>query len=414
MDYSFLEKIWGDKAYHVPNITDLFGYNSLDRLNTYKERILSILPPRHKLILPHHRKEQTLLQLEYLHQIGFSFPQADNIIFLPQNLPETNLSDLLLKHLANISDFNKPNQLNFVPYIISEKFEKFLSFLELKPSYTPELSRKMNNKIYFRQWVKNLNLDINLPESSFVFTEKGDLYKQAEKACQKLINNGYNKFVLIKPESYSGKGIFPFNNKTQLKNLLATYQESQLIIDPWYEDIIQNSSCQLFIGDDKQESKIISMTDQFIDNCIHCGNIFPSTYFNEKLISKIHALMSKFHKIGIRGLIGIDFGIRFCNGKNRPFLLEANVRQTAAMYAALLSNVLYSKQKPWLLYNIKTTQFNSIMTFYKYLKNKKMDYSLGKQYGVFILQHAPEKNQFIVVILGKNIHHMMNLLRILI
>ncbi|APD51079.1 ATP-grasp domain-containing protein [Francisella hispaniensis] len=381
------ERIWGKKAIHIPNTTDIYGADLVSSfVNKYVTRTLCLLAKDHKIILPKKTQPEVEKIISYFNQIGLSYITMDNFIFLDKLMEHYRLSTIVMNYADQIQEFSDPEYTHLVPFTAATAVE--LLGIKYNKNYgLPEaLSQFLNDKSFLRQMLHVKG--ILVPSVNIVSTISDDDYvKKALEIYREYENNGIYECAVIMPRACSGYGIHRFESEKELRDILKLMHRVEVfMIDPWLDNL-GSPAFQVSIADSKEDDICLGLSDQMLAGQTHLGNKYKSKFSEEPAVIELCARMTEILRdMGVRGIVGVDLLIREINGQIVPYVLEVNARQTGAIYAGFLAYELRDgKHKPWVGHNnVVVPKGSTIDDYHQYLKINGVDYNYGDSEGVII------------------------------
>ncbi|MFZ9035141.1 MAG: hypothetical protein ACO2ZM_03360 [Francisellaceae bacterium] len=240
------EKMWGKKAIHIPNITDLFGIERVGGFaDNYQTRVLCLLAKRHKLILPERHRQSSLELIKHFNDLGFDHFNADQLIFLNDNGNKTEIAALTLALSENIPELTSTDYRTLVPFVTTHNTNLLATKFNKKLRMNYSMSTLLNDKAHLRELL--IEKGIRVP-GAYRVSIYGDDYIQKSIAIYEMLKSqGIKEFAVVIPQACSGFGILRFKNKSQLLKLISKPDFTEFLIDPWYSDNIGSPSFQVFI-----------------------------------------------------------------------------------------------------------------------------------------------------------------------
>lgn len=368
------ERIWGQKAIHIPNTTDIHGADLVSSfVNRYVTRTLCLLAKDHKIILPKSIEIEVKQVVEYFTEIGLSYISMDNFIFIDKVKDCYRLSTIVMNYAEQIPEFSDPSYTHLVPFTSATAIE--LLGIKYNKNYDlPEsLSQFLNDKSFLRQMLEQK--DILVPSVNIVSTISEDYVKKALEIYRKYENEGIYECAVVMPRACSGYGIHRFGSEKELRGILKLMRNVEIfMIDPWLDNI-GSPAFQVCIASKKEDDICLGLSDQMLDGQTHLGNKYKSKFSDEPAVIKICDQMTEILRdMGVRGIVGVDLLIRNIDGKIIPYVLEVNARQTGAIYAGFLAYELRGgEHKPWIGHNnVLVPKGSTIKDYHGYLKSKKL------------------------------------------
>lgn len=381
------EKIWGKKAIHIPNTTDIYGADLVSSfVNKYVTRTLCLLAKDHKIILPKKTKSEVEKIVSYFNEIGFNYITLDNFIFLDKLMEHHRLSTIIMNCADQIPEFNDPEYTHIVPFTAATAIE--LLGIKYAKDYglSGALSQFLNDKSFLRQMlyergvlVPSINIISTVSDTNYV-KKSLEIYREYE-------NKGIYQCAVIMPRACSGYGIHRFESEKELRDILKLMRRVEVfMIDPWLDNL-GSPAFQVCIADKKEDDICLGLSDQMLDGQTHLGNKYKSKFSDEpSVIAMCDKVTEILREMDVRGIVGVDLLIREISGQIVPYVLEVNARQTGAIYAGFLAYELRGGQhKPWAGHNnVIVPKGSSISDYHKYLKDNNIDYKYGDKEGVVI------------------------------
>ncbi|AIT09446.1 hypothetical protein LO80_05350 [Candidatus Francisella endociliophora] len=381
------ERIWGKKAIHIPNTTDIYGADLVSSfVNKYVTRTLCLLAKDHKIILPKKSRPEVEKIVEYFREIGLSYISMNNFIFVDKLMEHYRLSTIVMNYADQIPEFSDSEYTHLVPFTAATAIE-LLGIKYKKNHGLPEaLSQFLNDKSFLRQMLHDKG--ILVPSVNIISTVSDDDYvKKALKIYRDYENKGVYECAVIMPRACSGYGIHRFESEKELRDILKLMRRVEVfMIDPWLDNL-GSPAFQVSIADKKEDDVCLGLSDQMLDGQTHLGNKYKSKFSDEPAVVEMCDQMTELlREMGVRGIVGVDLLIRQVNGKIVPYVLEVNARQTGAIYAGFLAYELRNgEHKPWVGHNnVVVPKGSTIHDYHDYLKSKGIDYTYGDTEGVII------------------------------
>ena len=411
------EKMWGKKALHIPNVTDIYGAELVGSfIDNYQTRVLCLLAKEHKIVLPERHRQASTDLINYFIEIGFDHLSMDNIVFINDfGNASFEIGTLALSVGDSITELSEAEFRQIVPFFSSATVELLAHKYKKVSLLSHALACLLNDKGHLRDIL--IREGIQVTGSNKVSIFQPDYLIQCLDIYENLRREGATEFAVIIPKSCSGAGIHRFETAAELLEIVAQLSNvEEFLIDPWYGDNIGSPSYQIFIADDPKDDICIGLTDQMLDDCYHLGNLFPSVFKNEKAIDDIfYQVVDVLRERGARGMLGVDLLIRRVNGKIIPYVLEVNARQTGAVYAGFLAYELRGgEKKPWLGHNnIVMPKDTTMKEYYNYLCEQGVAYRNGEEEGILITCNGNlAHNKIMVLIIAETTERLYELLGI--
>ena len=382
---SISEKIWGKKAIHIPNTTDIYGADLVSSfVDKYVTRTLCLLAKDHKIILPKKTQAEVEKIVSYFNKIGLDYINMENFIFLRNE--HYRFSTIVMNYADQIPEFSNTEYTTLVPFTSATAVE--LLGIKYKKNYglSEAISQFLNDKSFLRQMLHDKG--ILVPSVNIISTVSDEDYvKKALKIYRKYENKGIYECAVIMPRACSGYGIHRFQSEKELREILKLMRRVEIfMIDPWLDNL-GSPAFQVSITDKKEDDICLGLGDQMLDGQTHLGNKYKSEFSDEPaVIEMCDEVTEILRDMGVRGIVGVDLLIRKIDDKIVPYILEVNARQTGAIYAGFLAYELRDgEEKPWVGHNnVVVPKGSSIEDYHEYLKSKGIDYTYGDNEGVII------------------------------
>ncbi|BCD91733.1 hypothetical protein fh0823_18720 [Francisella halioticida] len=382
---SISEKIWGKKAIHIPNTTDIYGADLVSSfVDKYVTRTLCLLAKDHKIVLPKKTHDEVKKIVSYFNKIGLDYINMENFIFLHNE--HYRFSTIVMNYADQILEFSNPEYTHLVPFTSATAIE--LLGIKYKKNYglSEALSQFLNDKSFLRQMLHDKG--ILVPSVNIISTVSDDDYvKKALKIYRKYENKGIYECAVIIPRACSGYGIHCFQSEKALREILKLMRRVEIfMIDPWLDNL-GSPAFQVSVADKKDDDICLGLSDQMLDGQTHLGNKYKSEFSDEPaVIEMCDEVTEILRDMGVRGIVGVDLLIRKIDGKIVPYVLEVNARQTGAIYAGFLAyEIRNGEHKPWVGHNnVVVPEGSTIEDYHEYLKSKEIDYTYGDNEGVII------------------------------
>jgi len=379
------EKMWGQKAIHIPNTTDIYGADLVSSfVGRYITRTLCLLAKDHKITLPDTAKAEVQQMIAYFNEIGLNYISEDNVIYI-KGVENHKLSTVIMSYADEIAEFGDTNYTSIVPFTSGTAIELMGIKYGKEYGLSESLSLFLNDKSFLRQMLNGKN--ILVPSVNIVSTISGDYTKKALDFYREYENQGIYECALIMPRACSGCGIHRFQSEKELREILKLMRRVEIfMIDPWLDNV-GSPAFQICIGDSKEEDISLGLSDQMLDGQTHLGNKYKSEFSDNPAVIKICEQVTEIlREMGVRGIVGVDLLIRIIDGEVVPYVLEVNARQTGAIYAGFLAYELRNgESKPWVGHNnVEVPKGSTISDYHNYLKAKGIDYKCGDSEGVII------------------------------
>jgi len=291
----------------------------------------------------------------YSENSQLAIPIADNGIdihnFPKLNEVKLNSTSKMLENPSLISYINdkshkRPDILVFKndDQIVKECSNN--NFKLLNPS--PNLNKRLENKIEFTNFVKNIEL-FKQPEYE-LFEKVSDLNFSTLSS-----RFGVN-FVIQFIFGHSGSSTFFIQSEEELNDLKEKYplrkgKVTRLILGPTYTVNACITKVGVIVGGISEQ--ITGIPELTSSRGGTVGNDFSQRHLSESLrveiISKTMEFGEFLRKEGHKGIFGLDFIIE--EGTNEIYLIEANIRQVASCsYVSYLQRL--NKKVPIMLWHI--------------------------------------------------------------
>ena len=379
------EKMWGQKAIHIPNTTDIYGADLVNSfVSKYVTRTLCLLAKDHKVILPESAREEVNQMISYFTSIGLGYITKDNFIFVKGSECH-KLSTIVMSYADQIPEFSDSSYTSLVPFTSATSVELMGIKYGKKYGLSESLSLFLNDKSFLRQMLHDKG--ILVPSINMVSTVNGDYIKKSLEIYREYENQNIYECAVIMPRACSGYGIHRFESEKELREILKLMRRVEIfMIDPWLDNV-GSPAFQICVGDKKEDDISLGLSDQMLDGQTHLGNKYKSEFSDEPAVIEVCEQVTEILRdMGVRGIVGVDLLIRIIDGKVVPYVLEVNARQTGAIYAGFLAYELRSGQsKPWVGHNnVHVPKGSTIDDYHNYLKSNDIDYKCGDSEGVII------------------------------
>ena len=380
------EKIWGKKAIHIPNTTDIYGADLVSSfVGNYMTRTLCILAKDHKIILPNKSKNMAEQMVAYFNAIGFEYITMDNFIFIDDLMEHYRLSTLVMNYADQIPEFADKEYESIVPFTSSTSIELMGIKYGKKFGLTTSLSVFLNDKSFLREMLHEKG--VLVPSVNIVSTVSDDYVKKSLEIYREYENQGIYECAVIIPRACSGYGIHRFESEKELREVLKQMAKIEVfMIDPWLDNL-GSPAFQVCIGDTKADDVSLGLSDQMLDGQTHLGNKYKSEFEDYPQVQEVCEEMTEIlREKGVRGIVGVDLLIREIDGEIVPYVLEVNARQTGAIYAGFLAHELRNgEMKPWVGHNnVVVPEGATLEDYHNYLKEQGIAYNHGDTEGVII------------------------------
>lgn len=409
------EKMWGQKAIHIPNTTDIYGADLVSSfVSNYITRTLCLLAKDHKIILPATVKKETKQMVEYFNEIGFKYITLDNFIFI-EVAEHHKLSNVVMNQSDQFAEFSDTNYTDLVPFTSSTAIGLMGIKYNKKYGLPETLSLFLNDKSFLRQMLHDKG--VLVPGVDTISTLNDDYAQKALEIYNEYKKQGICECAVVMPRACSGYGIHRFKSEQELQEVLKTLPCVEVfMIEPWLDNL-GSPAFQICIADKKEDDIGLGLSDQMLDGQTHLGNKYKSEFSDEPAVIDICEQVTEILRdIGARGIVGVDLLIREIDGKIVPYVLEVNARQTGTIYAGFLAYELRNgKEKPWVGHNnVEVPVGSTINDYYNYLKTKGIDYKYGDNEGVIItcIGNLELNNKVMILILADTDERLNQLLEI--
>ena len=412
------EKIWGKKAIHIPNTTDISGANLVSSfVGSYATRTLCLLAKGHKIIMTERNRQATEEIIEYFNKIGFNYISLDNIIFV-ENIDETHgLSSWVMGQAENIPEFHDDEFESLVPFTATHAMDIMSLRYRKNAGLNVSLSFFLNDKGLLREMLNKKG--ISVPSTNLISILGDDYKTKAKEIYEQYLESGINKCAIIMPQACSGYGIRRFDSMEGLELILDRIHEFGVdifLLDPWLDNI-GSPAFQICIADKKEDDISLGLSDQILDGHTHLGNKYKSEFADVPAVKEIcEQVTEALREIGTRGIVGIDLLIRKVDGEIKPYVLEVNARQTGAIYAGFLAHEIRNGElKPWIGHNNVVVPENfTIDDYHSFLKEKGIDYKFGDEEGVIITctGNLKHNNKIMILVIADTDNRLNEILNI--
>ncbi len=301
------------------------------QLNKYAERALFLAESDDYIILNHYPDKD---YLDYLTNMDIGTRKILNPTNQDKSLSENVLKDKpLLKFLQTLG-----TEIILHPYI-SLKYEAEIAKIigaTLNGS-PPELTKKVNSKIYIPPLLQKLALPIPEYEIANSFT----VINTAKKLRKK-----YEKIIVIGNNTYGGLAVWliineetfnAFKDDVNLNNL-----KEQFLVEKMY-DVLCSPNVQYQIYPNSIET--LGITEQILDDKLkyHGNTSALSTKQLDKIRRDSYRICEKLQSEGFRGILGIDF-IETIEGK--IFVVDINGRANTSSFGLRVIRKLFPDSFP--------------------------------------------------------------------
>lgn len=410
------EKMWGKKALHIPNTTDIDGADLVSSfVRNYMTRTLCLVAKDHKIIFPKSIKDIVTQMINYFHKIGINYITLDNIIFIDDFLEHYRFSTLVMNYADQIEEFKDSDFKSIVPFTSSTSID--LMGIKYNKTYGlgTSLSTFLNDKSFLRKMLHDKG--ILVPSINIISTVNPDYIDKALKIYREYENQGVYECAVIISRSCSGYGIHRFQSEKELRDILKLMSKVEVfIIDPWLDNL-GSPAYQIYIADNKDDDVSLGLSDQMLDGQTHLGNKYKSKFHDIPAVKKIcEDITEILRSAGARGVIGVDLLIREINGVIVPYVLEVNARQTGAIYAGFLAYELRNTaDKPWVGHNNVIIPKNySLDDYHQYLESKGIAYKNGDSEGVIVtcIGNLKENNKVMLLAMAETDERLQEMVNI--
>ncbi|MFC4893009.1 ATP-grasp domain-containing protein [Pseudofrancisella aestuarii] len=410
------EKMWGKKAIHIPNTTDIYGADLVSSfVSNYITRTLCLLAKDHKIVLPKTSMKVVEQMVKYFKEIGLGYISIDNFIFIEDILQHYRFSTLVMNYADQIPEFKDKEFVSIVPFTSSTSIELMGIRYGKEYGLSTSLSVFLNDKSFLRKMLHDRG--ILVPSTNIVSTISEDYVKRSLEIYREYENHGIYECAVIMPRACSGYGIHRFESEKELKEVLKLMSKVEIfMIDPWLDNL-GSPAFQICIADKKEDDISLGLSDQMLDGQTHLGNKYKSKFEKypsvQKLCSEVTEILREH---GVRGVVGVDLLIREIAGEIIPYVLEVNARQTGAIYAGFLAHELRDGEyKPWVGHNnVLVPKGYTIDDYHNYLKSKGVAYSYGDKEGVIItcIGNLEANNKVMILVIADSDERLSEILDI--
>ena len=234
------EKMWGKKAIHIPNVTDIYGAELVGSfIDNYQTRVLCLLAKEHKIVLPERHRQASTDLINYFIEIGFDYLSMDNIIFINDfGNASFEIGTLALSVGDSIAELSDPEFQQIVPFFSSATVELLAHKYKKVSLLSHALACLLNDKGHLRDIL--IREGIQVTGSNKVSIFQPDYLKQCLDIYESLCREGATEFAVIIPKSCSGAGIHRFDTAAELLEIVAQLSNvEEFLIDPWYGDNVR-------------------------------------------------------------------------------------------------------------------------------------------------------------------------------
>ncbi|NVP18136.1 hypothetical protein HUU51_05465, partial [Candidatus Gracilibacteria bacterium] len=113
-------RLYGDSGLLVPNITDESGIEGIKAIESYKQRVLSVMNVNDFAFMPENTRGYNITLSEIYKELGVNFINPDNIFYVDYN---GSITSSILDDYEGLPNELKGRKINLFPFINSEKID---------------------------------------------------------------------------------------------------------------------------------------------------------------------------------------------------------------------------------------------------------------------------------------------------
>ncbi|MCK4849625.1 MAG: ATP-grasp domain-containing protein, partial [Candidatus Heimdallarchaeota archaeon] len=307
----------------LPNFSKIIS--QVEGIEKY-DRAISIARPD-DVILTKTQPEKAYLN--WLRNVSLG---TDKIIVLNgssrETLPERVLNNgTKYKIQSYIADGKKPAILS--PYFGGFLEQKVSSFLNLEMYSQPQIVRKFDSKINFKNICRKIGVPV-IDEDIFTINSKSNqtLFTLVEVVKKKLVETG--KVILRGEYGASASTTYVLNDPTSplLQELISHSNIGDRYMVESFQHTKSDPSSVWFITKNRRIFHLKTSNQILDEETSHMGNEFPVN-FDERQIKKLSYKIAK--QFAREGYIG-PFGLDYIETKDGFFAVECNPRVTGSIY----------------------------------------------------------------------------------
>lgn len=344
---SLTNKLYPSGSLLIPNIKDESWVEGIEMLETYKQRILTIVNSDDYAIMPESIRDDNDFLREIYNDLGVPFVNKENILYIDYNW---SLTASILEEHKEIMKFIGGRTDNIVPFINSSRIDSISKALDMNVTRTAESSDIINDKSIAQRELKELG--VSTPVWKTVFS-----FKEAKKFFIELRSLWYATVAFKLRRAASGMGVFKISTEEELESKIFEHrdqmQEVWILLDGWIEgEFVSSPNIQYYIGKNPSEDIFIWSSTQILeDGKGHLWNITDTDLLkNEKLSKDLRIIRNWIRSKKAYGISGIDFSLyrdssltKDCSIKEEiePYFMEINGRVNGSTHGAVLASKIY-------------------------------------------------------------------------
>jgi len=348
-------KLYWDSWLLIPNITDESWIEWINAIETYKQRVLSIMNNDDYAFMPINTKKYNELLKEIYQEIWVDFINPNNIIYVWY---EWNISSSILAEYENLPKLLRNKNVNLFPFINSEKIDKISRNFWIKTTRNSFSSEIINDKSIAQQELRDLW--VLTPEWKTVYSQQ-----EAENYFKKLKTKWYDIVTIKLRRAVSWMWVFKIKTIEELEKKLYEYRNeinNWILMDWWIKDkFISSPNIQYIIWKRREDDVFIWASSQILssDWTVHLWNISDTEILKDKKIQKdLSIIRDWIRSKWAYWIVGIDFSIFEDNNWNRnAYFMEINWRINWSTHWAIIA----SKVLKWENYNDKWAVINNLI-----------------------------------------------------
>ncbi len=348
-------KLYWETWLLIPNITDESWIEWIKAIESYKQRILSIMNNNDYAFMPINTKSYNEVLFDIYKELWIEFINPENIIYVDYYW---SISSSILDQYDSLSEELSNKNINLFPFINSDKIDTLSRTFNLQTTRNHFASEIINDKSTAQQELRDLG--VLTPEWKTVYTEQ-----QAEHYFKELKNKWYESVTLKLKRAASWMWVFKINTLDELEKKIYEHRheiDEWILMDWWIEwKFVSSPNIQYSIWKNKEEDVFIWSSSQILspDGTVHLWNISDLEVLkNKKLQKDLDIVREWIRSKWAQWIVGIDFSIfEDDSWEQKAYFMEINWRINWSTHGSIIASKIYE----WEEFNDKWSVVNNIV-----------------------------------------------------
>lgn len=358
----------------VPNITDESWIEWIKAIESYKQRVLSVMNVNDFAFMPENTRWYNITLSEIYKELWVNFINPDNIFYVDYNW---SIISSILDDYEGLPNELKWRKINLFPFINSEKIDSLSRLFWLETSRNHHSSEIINDKSTAQQELRDLW--VLTPEWKTIYSEQ-----QAEHYFRELKAKWYESVTIKLKRAASWMWVFKINKLDELEKKLYEHRNELndwLLMDWWIRwKFITSPNIQFNVWKTPEEDVFIWCSSQILspDWTVHLWNISDMWIMkNKRLVADLLVIRNWIRSKKAYGISGIDFSIfEDENWEQKAYFMEINWRINGSTHWAIIANKIFWDEQyldKWsVVNNVMLKEWTTIDQFIQRLQKDKI------------------------------------------